>query len=178
MYIGIDPGATGAIALYNPQTNALLINDMPYFMMTVGKTRKKRVDGVQLWSILQGFKDIGARMAGIESQGGRMGQGPHRAYALGWVAGVIDQTCVGLQIPMEHVPPSTWKKIMRAPKEKSASVQRAQELFPESAHLFRGPKGGTLDGRAEAAMLAYFVANKLQVPSTEVNKNVLEATSL
>lgn len=178
MYIGIDPGLQGAIALYNPANNSLLIHDMPYFLMTIGKTRKKRLDGVTIQHMLKGFKDVGAQMACIEAQNPRPRQSAQSVYATGWGAGLLYQACVSLLIPMEHVPPSVWKRIIKAPKEKPAAVARANELFPESAHLFRGPRGGIMDGRAEAAMIAYFCAHKLGVPSTEVDKTVLKRTSL
>jgi hypothetical protein len=40
------------------------------------------------------------------------------------------------------------------PKGKKTSVDHASRLFPAFAHLFRGPKGGLLDDRAEAVLLA------------------------
>lgn len=179
MFIGIDPGAKGAIALYDDKRHTLLIHDMPYFQMTVGKTRKKRLNGVEILHMLRGFRDIGATMACMEAVGGRPKQSAPTAFVLGWGAGLIYQSLVALSIPVEHIPPAVWKRALRAPAEKRAAVQRANEIFPEQAGLFRGPKGGFMDGRAEAAMIAYFCATKIHQPLTSgMPKSVLDKTSM
>jgi hypothetical protein len=44
--------------------------------------------------------------------------------------------------------------------KKDAAVLKAMELFPTVAHMFRGPGGGLLDGRAEALLIAEFARRK------------------
>lgn len=158
MIIGVDPGKDGAFSLLNPDTGTVLVWDMPTFAMTVGKTRKTRVDPVQVATLFDQFRLMGATTCVMEAVGGRPRQSAHNAFTFGWGAGLIYMACVNARIPIESVPPSVWKRMLRAPKEKKASVARADELFPDSRHLFRGKKGGLLDGRAEAAMLALYGA--------------------
>jgi hypothetical protein len=158
MILGIDPGNQGAFALLNPDTGSLMVWDMPTFQMTIGRTRKTRIDPVQVDILFEGFKAAGCRLAVMESVGGRPRQSAHNAFTFGWGAGLIYMACVTNRIPPEPVPPSVWKRMMRAPKEKEAAVARADELFPEHRHLFRGKRNGLMDGRAEAALLALFGA--------------------
>ncbi|MFN3612577.1 hypothetical protein, partial [Tepidimonas sp.] len=73
--------------------------------------------------------------------------------------------CVIARLPIETVPPMTWKKLLSVPgkakNEKAGErdrqiVARADEILPDYRRMWRGPKGGILVDRAEAAMLAYF----------------------
>ena len=69
---------------------------------------------------------------------------------------------------VNFVAPKVWKKHFGLKKEskeisksfKEKSVKKACELFPNQTNLFTRPKrgGGTmmLDGRAEAALIAYY----------------------
>jgi hypothetical protein len=36
------------------------------------------------------------------------------------------------------------------------AVEKASELFPDHAYMFYGPRGGLIDGNAEAALIAYY----------------------
>jgi len=48
-----------------------------------------------------------------------------------------------------------WKKSLGLSSDKSKSCQKAALLWPDRHRDFYGPRGGLLDGRAEAALLAY-----------------------
>ena len=73
--------------------------------------------------------------------------------------------CFYSNIIIETVTPMTWKAYMRVPgktkADDSAIMARADELFPEDRHLFRGPQGGKKLDRAEAAMIARYGADHL-----------------
>lgn len=182
--IGIDPGATGALAEYDPATGHLDIQDMPTWYMALkgGKTRR-RVDAPELYEYFETKKLMGAELVLIEEVGGRPGQSAANGFAFGYTAGLIFMACVAVKLPVETVPPGVWKKIMRVPgkknskgekaelarlmgkmpksqKEIDASITaRADELFPHHKDLWRGPKGGFRIDRCEAAMLARYAAD-------------------
>ena len=66
---------------------------------------------------------------------------------------------------VNFVDPKVWKKHFGLKKDKSESVDKACELFPNQSDLFMRPKkrgGGTkmLDGRAEAALIALYGKEK------------------
>jgi crossover junction endodeoxyribonuclease RuvC len=77
----------------------------------------------------------------------------------GW--GMWKGICVGLGLPYELVTPQRWTKEMLAGMKggKGSSIVRALELFPKAQ--VRGPRGGALDGRADALLIAAFGARKV-----------------
>ena len=83
--------------------------------------------------------------------------------------GILLGAGAALDIPVTLVKPTQWKRLMRVPADKRASVQRASQLFPHVASLFKGPRGGVFDGRAEAALIALFGAMELgRTPTSPV----------
>jgi hypothetical protein len=74
--------------------------------------------------------------------------------------GVLRAVFEMLGFKVHYVQPQTWKKVLKLRgQDKAASVAKACALFPKSATLFtRQWRGKTilLDGRAEAALIAYY----------------------
>jgi hypothetical protein len=60
-------------------------------------------------------------------------------------------------IPTFEVDPSTWKKSMHLSADKNASRALASQYFPDSADQWSRVRD---DGRAEAALIAYYGARK------------------
>ena len=85
------------------------------------------------------------------------GQGVSSMFSFGRAAGIVEGVLAGLSVSFELIPPATWIKSMRTFGGKDGSRQRAQELFPDYAHLFARKKD---DGRAEAALLACYAAER------------------
>ena len=80
------------------------------------------------------------------------------AFAFGEGKGVLIGLAAALALPLTLVKPAAWKKAMRVPADKAATVLRASQLFPKLKHQFTGPRGGLIDGRAEASLIAFFGA--------------------
>ena len=75
----------------------------------------------------------------------------------GWAK--IAKACVdALGVAVTLVTPAKWKATLRVPADKSASRQRAAQLWPGLAGTFARVKD---DGRAEAAMIGLYGANTL-----------------
>ena len=152
LYVGIDPGFTGAIAVFGSIENKVSeIYDMP--VLKVGK--KTELDESGLFNILHPLSNTSATVF-IEKAQAMPGQGSSSTgrYLTGY--GFIRGMCAGLGLPVVLVHPATWKaKIMRdMPKEKQASVLKCQQLFPSwSAENLRLVKH---HGRADAVLIAYY----------------------
>ena len=161
--LGIDPGKTGAIAIYGP--DCLMAFDMPTHLVQVGNSRRERVDPLGVRDLLDGLNQMyWPEMAVIEAVGGRPRQGAAAAFTFGWSAAVPYCGCLWLGIRVEAVTPGQWKKWMKVPgkaNESTSVMKRAMELFPADYDQFKGPKGGARVDRAEAAMLAKFGAEAL-----------------
>lgn len=173
--IGVDPGASGALAHYDISSNTLDVQDLPTWNMATanGKTRK-RIDAVGLLEYFEEKKLAGVQLVMIEAVGGRPKQSASSGFVFGYGVGLIYMACVAVRLPIETVPPQTWKKMMRVPgKGKRAAqkegktpkqiegmiVQRADELFPNYSNEWRGPRGGYRLDRAEAAILARYAGD-------------------
>ena len=155
---GIDPGLSGAIAVYEGG-RILKLWDIPTFEKPVGGKLRKSVDVPALHHIIGCVKQLGVRLAVIEEVHGMPNNGAVQAFKFGWVCGVIYGGFSGFRIPVEMARPNVWKKALKVPADGKASVARADELFPDQRHLWRGPKGAALHDRAEAAMLARYGAD-------------------
>ncbi len=167
LVLGIDPGATGAFALYDTDARSIIsIDDMPlWFQVTSArsKRKRKRVDALALADLFDTYELLSVDLMCMEAVGGRTGQSASAGFNFGYGVGLIYMSAIYSRIPIETVPPMTWKRMMKIPgKDKAdptAIVQRANELFPEARAEFRGPKGGLRVDRAEAAIIARFAAD-------------------
>jgi len=156
---GIDPGAGGAVALYDSNTRRLIgMHDVPFWHQTIGKKKRKRVDPIGLRELFDTLQMMSVELVVMEAVGARPSQSG--MFAFGYAVGLIYMSCMYSDLMVETVPPKRWKKMLNVSgKEKAETddiIYRADELFPHDRHLWRGPKGGKLLDRAEAAMLAKF----------------------
>lgn len=160
LVIGVDPGINGALATYDANYGLVSLIDMPAWHMPVGKKTRKRVDAVELADFFDTAKLLGVEIVVIEAVGGRPRQSASGGFVFGYTVGLIYMACIQARIPIETVPPTDWKKLLNVPGKSKANddaiMARADELFPDHRHLMRGPKGGKMVDRAEAAMLALF----------------------
>lgn len=157
--LGIDPGATGALALVDERGVIEDLWDMP-----VRKERgRKRTDPVELRNLvyrIQALYDPEAWI--IEAVGGRPAQSASAAFVFGVGYGMIVMLGIEHKVRLDFVEPGIWKRAMRAPADKQEAVNRADELFPAHRNLFRGRMGGLRPDRAEAAMLALYKLEKMR----------------
>jgi crossover junction endodeoxyribonuclease RuvC len=152
--LAIDPGASGALAFFNPETGMLDVEDMPTLEVKRGNKMKREISPQMLAGIIASRKPDRAI---IELVGAMPGQGVTSMFAFGKSYGLCIGICAGLQIPVEHVTPHKWKKAVGAREGKDGNRMRAAECFPAYAHLFRRVKD---DGRADAALIAFWAATQ------------------
>lgn len=150
--LGIDPGLSGALALYGDA--GLILVDVPTHEIKVARTKKRTPDLYALarWFDLYG-KDI--RLAIVENVGAMPDQGVSSSFNFGFVAGVLQAMVASALIPMRLVRPNVWKRQMGVVADKDSSRRMASQIFPAYSHMWARVKD---DGRAEAALLAYYGA--------------------
>lgn len=144
--IGIDPGATGAVALLiDDHLTAVL--DMPYD------------DGQVIAPRLAEILNAGVRRTAMVERAQAMpGQGSASTFKYGVGYGVILGVLGALNIPYETIHPSTWKRAMGLNgKDKDASRRMASELWPTHAASFARKRD---DGRAEAALIGLYALRR------------------
>lgn len=157
--MGIDPGLTGAVALYNPLTKTIQnIFDVPLIkpstvkLPTANKTEKSRIDVYALANVIALYATQVA-LACIESPNAMPDQGVTSSFNFGKTCGMVEGIVAANCIPMFGVKPSVWKHILKLTHEKDLSLKLATKMFPDKAAMFARKKD---DGRAEAALLAFF----------------------
>lgn len=158
--LGIDPGLAGTLCLLHGPTKSIqTIFDMP--------VADGRVDPYKLAQLINQIhflsdRDLHAVVEQVSSMPRQSG-----GFNFGISAGMVHGVLGALSIPFTLVPPHQWKPAMglrRLPNEnqqqnKSRARALAIELWPNEAHQFKRVKD---DGRAEAALLARYFANKLK----------------
>jgi hypothetical protein len=105
-------------------------------------------------------------MIGIEDvhaiQGTSAGSNFKFGFNFGMVCAIAEATCIGVEL----VRPREWQRTAKLPTRKAAGgpaglkqaiAATASRLYP-SAELY-GPRGGLLDGRADALMIAHHMFN-------------------
>ncbi len=147
MILAIDPGAHGAVAFLSPSGVLLDVTDMPAIEVKVGKARRTRVATAALAEVIRRH---GVLHAFVERVGAMPGQGSASMFAFGHAAGIVEGVLAALGIATTFITPAAWKRAMQVPSDKGACRQRAMQVFPMQADLFRRVKD---DGRAEAALL-------------------------
>lgn len=154
--LGIDPGLSGAIAQWDGRTLELL--GMPTVKAS-GRGREVAWSELnQMWDAMFFYADH----VFLESVHSMPGQGVSSVFKFGECFGGLRGMIAAKMLPITLVTPGKWKKAYSLVAQKDAAVRRASQLFPASAHLFRGPKGGLRDGLAEAALIARYGYDQLK----------------
>tara|TARA_Y100001949_G_scaffold153226_1_gene140047 strand:- start:200 stop:676 length:477 start_codon:yes stop_codon:yes gene_type:complete len=151
---GIDPGANGAIAILdskNPDSVALLdlkkttINNIHNWLHT-----QLRFRGSEIW---------------VEDIHSMYGMSAKSNFSFGRNLGSILAITELLKgIPPKTVTPKVWQKYVgvtakgKAIKKQVAKI--AQYLYPQAE--LHGKRGGLLDGRSDALMIAYYGLHNLK----------------
>lgn len=158
-YIGIDPGLTGALAVYMPPLP--ITGAAPYIEVFDTPVHeidgKKQLDNYRLGTIINLWaRSHQVKVAMIERVHSMPDQGVASSFNFGDSYGAVKQAVASTGLPMKLISPASWKAILglRGGKEnKDMSRQLASRLFPVHSHLWARKKD---DGRAEAVLLAYY----------------------
>ena len=145
---GIDPGANGAIAILdskNPDSVALL------------DLKKTTINNIHTWLHSQ-LRFRGSKIW-IEDIHSMHGMSAKSNFSFGKNLGIVTTIAELLKgIPPKTVTPKVWQKYVgvtakgKAIKKQVAKI--AQYLYPQAE--LHGKRGGLLDGRSDALMIAYY----------------------
>lgn len=153
-YLGIDPGLSGALAFYDPKAGELSVWDMPTHDIKVANKKKRVLDLNALANIVDPMSQQ-VILAAVELVGAMPKQGVTSSFSFGFAAGCAQMVVVAYAIPLRTIRPNVWKREMRITADKNGARREASRLLPKHAGLWSLVKH---DGRAEAALLAYYIA--------------------
>lgn len=142
-WIGVDPGASGAVALIN--RDVTLVEDWSALVDWSGVR-----DLLDEWRL-----EYDIRLAALERVAARPGQGVRSMFTFGKNVGGWEAALSMARIPWINPTPQAWQKGLVLPSDgpdaKSRALIVARRLFPEADLSLKRH-----DGRADALLLAEF----------------------
>ena len=157
LYLGIDIGITGAVAVLDDQGRFVEVFDMPVCAVR-WSAKRKGIHRSVLFEKLVMIKTNNEVRATVEDQAPQPVSGCIQSFSLAQSLERIERTLWDLFIVPSFVKPRVWKKHFGLLKrDKQDSVAMALELFPD-APLFRKKD----HNRAEALLIAAYGWQKEQ----------------
>ena len=140
IFVGIDPGLTGGIAIINEQQ----IEVYPY-------TPEKLIN------ICKNFVNSNSSvLVAVEKVHAMPKQGVSSTFNFGMGFGRILGILEALNISYELVTPQSWKRYIGVTHNKQTSIKKAQFLYPDVSLLPTPRCRVPNDGMAEALLIAHY----------------------
>jgi hypothetical protein len=166
-FIGVDPGKTGGWGIVGTDGSPVAAAPLPY--------QEKLLDWQQLtrqWAraleLTGAFGTEGALHVCAEHPIVRSGESDTGHFNSGVNFGLIRAAAQTVGARLTTPQPHIWKSKMRLGKDKALSMRLCDELFPSMYDTIRGPRGGALDGVAEAILIAEYARRaELRIKSNE-----------
>lgn len=149
IYIGIDPGLSGAVAARYCASDYVVF-DMPIF-----DGDRREIDPRRLRHMIARLLAGREAYVMLERAGARPGEGVSSSWRNGATWGATYATVLSLDLPVTVVSPAVWKRRLEISSDKEMVRKRAGELLPAAADQWPLKKH---HGRAEAALLAHYAS--------------------
>lgn len=153
VYVGIDPGDKGSICAILPAENkAIFIN-----------TTAPPMDIIEWFELLK--RDYTLRVIMVEEVGPIPKSSAGSNFKFGYNVGIVNTVALAARVMVDKVRPKAWQstvgvsvssKLKGDPRKKAIKqnvAEIASRLYP--AAEIHGPRGGLLDGRSDALMIAH-----------------------
>lgn len=147
---GIDPGASGAIAILCPRFWTLELHDMPHYYEVVNGKKRKRVDTFALAQIIKNG-EIGT--ISTERVHAMPQMDVKSIFTFGRFYGQLEMAAEMAEIEFMDTDPAVWKRKMGVDSDKDFSRTRCGLLVPAAQPLLTRK---TDHDRAEAILLALY----------------------
>lgn len=154
LFLGIDPGLSGALAVLD--ADGLLVDLVSMPTEPHGKSR--RVSGRELRAFLDGTAERTGRtiaLCMLEQVASRPGQGAPSIFTFGRAFGAVESVLSALAVPTDYATPQTWKRAFGLTSDKAESIRKACDLIPGLV-AWPTPRSRLTHDRAEAVLLAEF----------------------
>ncbi len=154
IYVGIDPGMSGAIAWFTELGDLIAVEDMPL----KGEGKQRRVDGQVLASYILEHAGMEDTVIAVERVHSMPQQGVASTFRFGMSYGVALAVADICSTYHHSVRPQEWKKLFNLiGKDKDAARLLVLDYFPDQAGLFARKKD---QGRADAALVALWALDQ------------------
>lgn len=143
IYLGIDPGKKGALAILDATGPKIWAFDKEAYL-----------------TVIQLYAPLGLRCC-LEKVHAMPKQGVASTFSFGesygWLKGILDANSVSYQ----EIPPERWKKEFGLNTDKKKSIEVCRQLFPEADLRPNERSRVGSDGMAEALLMAEYARRKL-----------------
>lgn len=151
LFVGIDPGKTGAIALIHDNLVPVGVWDYPGDAHGLAEL----LDTISI----EHYTNRMPVFAALELVNTKEGEGRRSAFVFGENFGEWRMALAVFGIPWEEVRPQIWQKGLTIPRGRGkprdlAKVEYAAKFFPQLTSDLYGPRGGLKTGRADALLIA------------------------
>lgn len=154
IFLGLDPGLTGALAFleYSKEGNLVGVGvyDTPTLTIVKGKTPCLEYDIPGMAGCLSQFAKDDTHVI-IENAQAMPKQGVKSTWTTGYGFGIWLGIVAAFHLPYTRVSPRVWKKALSLNSDKETSRLRAQQLFPTADLRLRKHHH-----RSEALLLAWY----------------------
>jgi len=147
LILGLDPGLTGALALFDSGGELIVLEDLP----TIADGKLHWIDASRLLPQLLELKAGRPVRAIVERQQAMPAQGRSSCLTIGLALGSLLATLQAARCAIELVSASAWKAALGLGPDKHASLHKARLLYP-TADLTLAKH----HGRAEALLIAHW----------------------
>lgn len=145
MYLGIDPGKNGGVAVLTPDGAIMGVIRMPDPFQLADYFDKMRLHSTRL-------------IAYLERVGSMPGQGVRSTFTFGEGYGIIQGLLIALRIPFETVTPYQWQRsihrgVKGSQNPKERTLRGIRQIYPEFDPVLPGcrvPHSGVVDALAIA----------------------------
>ena len=146
LWIGIDPGQSGALAMIDKDNIIHTLSDWPGDEIGAAAIVREIQDETEIQYHI---------VAAIERVHSMPKQGVASTFKFGTNYGIWRGILAALGIPFYTVGVHQWQKgVIQKAQDKKPALAAASRLFP-TAELY-GPRGGGKDGRADALLIAHW----------------------
>lgn len=142
-YIGIDPGAKGALALISDVTAVFPYEPQTYITILRGIYEKKT-----------------PCVCCIEQVHSMTGQGIASSFQFGTAYGYLLGLLEAFAIPYQAISPRKWKNEFGLTSDKTTSIEVCRRLFPDVSLRRTEKSRKDDDGYAEALLMALYAKRK------------------
>lgn len=150
VYIGIDPGKSGALAYIEVNDAQITGTVMPF-----SESGYRFI----LRNLVETYR--GNIVCAVESVSAMPGQGVTSMFnfgkGFGWILGTLE----AYDVPYELIRPQKWKKEFSVTSDKNTSIAVCKRLFPHVSLLPTERCRKDNDGMAEALLIAEYARRKM-----------------
>ncbi len=151
LYIGIDPGSSGALCALNAAGQPVHLIKLPTVKTRRGRTK---LESVKLRAFLQ---KASVQHVCVEDIWAQPSQGVKAAFTYGYNYGQLCDSLEASELPVEFITPATWQKAYKVPKGKQSSIHIALQFYPS---LQQDLKYKNSHNKADAVLIARYCWEK------------------